>query len=74
MAINISNTKNRDAVVAFEAVVPKREVAFVDPKGKPVRTQKLLKTDIEHDLTALLKKKDLNAVGKAREGRSGDRS
>jgi hypothetical protein len=66
MAINISNTKNRDAVVAFEAVVPKREVAFVDPKGKPVRTQKLLKTDIEHDLAALLKKKkDLNAVGKA---------
>ena len=66
MAINISNTKNRDAVVAFEAVVPKREVAFVDPNGKPVRTQKLLKTDIEHDLAALLKKKkDLNAVGKA---------
>lgn len=66
MAINISNTKNRDAVVAFEAVVPKREVAFVDPKGKPVRTQKLLKTDIAHDLAALLKKKkDLNAVGKA---------
>lgn len=66
MAINISNTKNRDAVVAFEAVVPKREVAFVDRKGKPVRTQKLLKTDIEHDLAALLKKKkDLNAVGKA---------
>ncbi len=66
MAINISNTKNRDAVVAFEAVVPKREVAFVDPKGKPVRTQKLLKTDIEHDLAALVKKKkDLNAVGKA---------
>jgi len=66
MAINISNTKNRDAVVAFEAVVPKRDVAFVDPKGKPVRTQKLLKTDIEHDLAALLKKKkDLNAVGKA---------
>lgn len=66
MAINISNTKNRDAVVAFEAVVPKREVAFVDHKGKPVRTQKLLKTDIEHDLTALLKKKkDLNAIAKA---------
>ena len=66
MAINISNTKNRDAVVAFEAVVPKRELAFVDTKGKPVRTQKLLKTDIEHDLAALLKKKkDLNAVGKA---------
>ena len=66
MAINISNQKNRDAVVAFEAVVPKREVAFVDPKGKPVHTQKLLKTDIEHDLAAIQKKKkDLNAVAKA---------
>lgn len=66
MAINISNQKNRDAVVAFEAVVPKREVAFVDPKGKPVHTQKLLKTDIEHDLPAIQKKKkDLNAVAKA---------
>lgn len=66
MAINISNQKHRDAVVAFEAVVPKREVAFVDPKGKPVHTQKLLKTDIEHDLTAIQKKKkDLNAVAKA---------
>ena len=66
MAINISNQKHRDAVVAFEAVVPKREVAFVDPKGKPVHTQKLLKTDIEHDLAAIQKKKkDLNAVAKA---------
>ncbi|MGE3468253.1 MAG: hypothetical protein AB7J13_15145 [Pyrinomonadaceae bacterium] len=66
MAINISNTKNRDAVVAFEAVVPKRDVAFVDPKGKPVHTQKLLKTDIEHDLDALLKKrKTLQSLGKA---------
>lgn len=66
MAINISNTKNRDAVVAFEAVVPKRDVMFVDPKGKPVQTQKLLKTDIEHDLDVLLKKrKTLQAVGKA---------
>lgn len=66
MAINISNQKHRDAVVAFEAVVPKREVAFVDPKGKPVHTQKLLKTDIDHDLAAIQKKKkDLNAVAKA---------
>lgn len=66
MAINISNQKNRDALVAFEAVIPKREVAFVDAKGKPVRTQKLLKSDVEHDLAALLKKrKTLEAVGKA---------
>lgn len=66
MAINISNQKNRDAVVAFEAVIPKREVQFVDPKGLPVHTQKVLKTDVEHDLTELLKKrKTLAAVGKA---------
>ncbi len=66
MAINISNQKNRDAVVAFEAIIPKREVAFVDAKGKPVHTQKLLKTDIDHDLNALLKKrKTLQAIGKA---------
>ena len=52
--------------MAFEAVIPKREVLFVDAKGNPVRTQKILKTDIEHDLTALLKKrKTLEAVGKA---------
>ena len=66
MAINISNQKNRDAVVAFEAVIPKRDVHFVDPKGNPVTTQKLLKTDINHDLPALLKKrKTLAAIGKA---------
>lgn len=66
MAINISNPKGRDAVVAFEAVMPKREVMFVDAKGKPVTTQKLLKTDINHDLGALLKKrKTLSAIGKA---------
>jgi hypothetical protein len=66
MPINISNPKGRDAVVAFEAVMPKREVYFVDEKGDPVHTQKLLKTDIEHDLDALLKKrKTLDAVGRA---------
>lgn len=66
MAINIRNPKGRDAVVAFEAVIPQRDVHFVDEKGKPVVTQKLLKTDIEHDLDALLKKKrgNLNALGK----------
>jgi hypothetical protein len=53
-------------VVAFEAVIPQRDVHFVDEKGKPVVTQKLLKTDVEHDLDALLKKrKNLNALSKA---------
>jgi hypothetical protein len=67
MAINIRNPKGRDAVVAFEAVIPQRDVHFIDEKGKPVVTQKLLKTDIEHDLDALLKKKkgNLNALAKS---------
>lgn len=57
MAINISNSKNRDAVVAAEGVAPKRDVRYVDEKGKPVTNQKLLKTDVLHDLPELLKKK-----------------
>ena len=57
MPINISNPKGRDAVVALEGVIPKRSVRYVDEKGKPVTTRKLLKTDVTHDLPELLKKK-----------------
>lgn len=57
MPINISNPKGRDAVVALEGVMPKRDVRYVDEKGKPVMTRKLLKTDVTHDLPELLKKK-----------------
>lgn len=57
MPINISNPKGRDAVVALESVIPKRSVRYVDEKGKPVTTRKLLKTDVTHDLPELLKKK-----------------
>ena len=57
MPINISNSKNRDAVVATEALNPKRDLRFTDAKGKPVMTRKLLKTDVSHDLPELLKKK-----------------
>ena len=63
MPINISNPKNRDAVVATEALNPKRVVRFTDAKGKPVTTRKLLKTDVLHDLPELLaKKKKLEKV------------
>ena len=57
MPINISNPKNRDAVVALEGLVPSREVMYVDQNGDPVRTQKVLKSDITHDLPQLLKKR-----------------
>ncbi|MFM9903563.1 MAG: hypothetical protein ACKVQJ_03200 [Pyrinomonadaceae bacterium] len=56
MPINISNPKNRDAIVALEALNPKREIRFTDPKGRPVSTHKLLKTDVSHDLPELIKK------------------
>ncbi len=66
MPINISNPKNRDAVVALEGLLPKREVRYVDDKGNPVHTQKVLKSDITHDLPALLKaKKSLEKVADA---------
>src|SRR4029078_153401 len=66
MAINISNAKKRDAVVALEGLAPRREVRYVDTNGNPVRTQKLLKTDLAHDLPQLIKKrKKLDAIGKA---------
>ncbi|MFN2502173.1 MAG: hypothetical protein ABR530_09190 [Pyrinomonadaceae bacterium] len=57
MAINISNPRNRDAVVELEALNPKREVRYVDSKGEPTITAKLLKTDVTHDLPELMKKR-----------------
>ena len=56
MPINIANQKNRDAVVALETLIPQRELRWTDPKGRPVSTKKLLKTDVEHDLPELVKK------------------
>ena len=55
MPINISNSKNRDALVAFETLAPRRSVRYTDPKGRPVLTRKLLKSDVSHDLTQLMK-------------------
>jgi len=66
MAINISNAQNRDAVVAVETLYGKREVRYVDGKGKPTANVRVLKSDSEHELPVLLKKhKDLNKVAKA---------
>lgn len=62
MPINISNAKNRDAVVAMEGLFPKREVRYLDRLGRPVRTRKLLKTDVSHDLPAIEKKRKTPAA------------
>lgn len=57
MPINISNAKGRDAVIALEGLVPSREIMYVDQKGDPVTSQKVLKSDTTHDLPQLLKKR-----------------
>lgn len=66
MPINISNAKRRDAVVALEGLLPKREIGYLDEEGRKVTTRKLLKSDVEHDLPKLLKKRrKLETVAKA---------
>lgn len=66
MPINISNAKNRDAVVAMEGLTPKLGVRYLDPEGRPIATRRLLKSDVSHDLAQLMKKrKKLESVSKA---------
>jgi hypothetical protein len=66
MPINISNAKRRDAVVALEGLMPKREIGYLDDEGRKVMTRKLMKSDVEHDLPKLLKKRrKLESVAKA---------
>ena len=53
-------------MVALNGLAPKREIRYIDSKGKPVKTQKVLKSDVTHDLSELLKKrKTLEKVAKA---------
>ena len=59
MPINISNARNRDAVVALEGLTPKRDIRYIDRDGRPVTTRKLLKTDVAHDLEQLMKRRKL---------------
>jgi ribosomal protein S24E len=65
MAINISNSKKRDAVVALEAVRQGREVRYIDEDHNMIINRRLLKTDVAHDLAALTKNgDDLEKLGK----------
>lgn len=63
MAINISNNKKRDAVVALETVRSKMEVRYQTGDGRPATTRRTMKSDIEHDLAAIQgKRKDVGSV------------
>jgi len=65
MAINISNSNNRDAVVAFENVVAKREVRYTDKGGGPTSNVRVLKAHAENELPVIQKKnKTLDKVAK----------
>jgi hypothetical protein len=65
MAINISNSQGRDAVVAVEGLLNKQEIRYVDPKGHPTSNRRILKADTEHELPVLMKKqKKLEKVAK----------
>jgi len=65
MAINISNSNNRDAVVAFEGLLGKQEIRYVDKKGEPAQNARVLKADSERELPVLLKKaKKIEKIGK----------
>src|SRR5262245_56163993 len=65
MEINISNAKNRDAIVALESVRPKRDVRYIDENHNMVINRRLLKSDVAHDLTSLTKEdNDMEKLGK----------
>jgi hypothetical protein len=65
MPINISNQHNRDAVVAFEGLIGKQEIRYVDKKGKPTTNRRVLKADSDHELPVLMKKtKSLDKIAK----------
>lgn len=65
MALNISNSHNRDAVVAVEGLVEQQLVRYVDKDGKVTNNMRVLKADTEHELPVLLKK-EKNLEGVAR--------
>jgi hypothetical protein len=65
MAINISNAKNRDAVVALDGLAERNFIRYVDKDGRSTINRRVLKADTEHELQVLLKKeKTLEKVAK----------
>lgn len=54
--INISNSKNRDAVVETESVRGMLHVRWLDEKGRQAQPARLLRATIDRDIDALTKK------------------
>ena len=54
--INLSNERQRDAVVKAESVRVPEIVRFIGPKGGAAWTRKVLKATVDHDYEALVEK------------------
>ncbi|MBX2836691.1 MAG: hypothetical protein KTR35_07545 [Gammaproteobacteria bacterium] len=64
--INISDARNRDAVVKAEGVRQTELVRYIGPKDQPASTRKILKSTVEHDLDQLAEDYgELDAIGEA---------
>lgn len=55
-SINLSNSKNRDALVQTRSVTSDLAVRWLDGKGQQVSNVRVIRTTLEHDLEALCKK------------------
>jgi len=53
--INLSNSKNRDAIVNTQSVYSPLRVVWLDEKGRQVQSVRLLRCTIDRDVDALIK-------------------
>lgn len=54
--INISDDRQRDAVVKAESVRTRAEVRYIGPRGKAVYPRRLLKSTVDNDYESLIEK------------------
>lgn len=54
-SINLSNSKNRDAIVNTQSVYSPLRVVWLDEKGRQVQNVRLLRCTIDRDIDALVK-------------------
>ena len=52
-AINIANSKGRDAQVGSQSVLKPVQVRWLDEQGRQVQSARVMKGDMSHDITAL---------------------
>ncbi|HNI60399.1 MAG TPA: hypothetical protein PKW11_10675 [Pseudomonadota bacterium] len=55
-SINLSNSKNRDAVVATRSVSSTQRIVYLDDKGRTAKSVRVLRAPVERDLDAMLSK------------------